>query len=224
MPFSPSCTGRRAKDGTVQGLLEMLELPYVGSGVRGSAIAMDKPLAKAIFRRAGLPVAQDILVSASMPVPEAAERVRAAFGTRVVIKPASLGSAIGVIRLADGGDLVQSLDAALEFGDALVEPFIAGREMTGGVLDLHGQTARAFPVIEIRTAPGRMVRRRKPLQGRRQRAPDTRALAGARDSRSTEHRHGGTRSARTQGPVTGRLPSSATTMRSPCSRSTPCPA
>ena len=150
----PVLHGPPGEDGTVQGLLEMLELPYVGSGVRGSAIAMDKPLAKAIFRRAGLPVAQDILVSASMPVPEAAERVRAAFGTRVVIKPASLGSAIGVIRLADGGDLVQSLDAALEFGDALVEPFIAGREMTGGVLDLHGQTARAFPVIEIRTAPG----------------------------------------------------------------------
>ena len=150
----PALHGPPGEDGTVQGLLEMLELPYVGSGVRGSAFAMDKPVAKAIFRRAGLPVSDDVLVPNSMSTAQAAARIRTAFGTRVVIKPASLGSAIGVIRLADGGDLEQSLDAALKFGDALVEPFVAGREMTGGVLDLHGQTARAFPVIEIRTAPG----------------------------------------------------------------------
>ena len=150
----PALHGPPGEDGTVQGLLEMLELPYVGSGVRGSALAMDKPVAKAIFRRAGLPVADDFLVPRSMPTEAAAARIRTAFGSRVVIKPASLGSAIGVVRLADGGDLEQSLDATLAFGDALTEPFVSGREMTGGVLDLHGQAAHAFPVIEIRTAPG----------------------------------------------------------------------
>ena len=150
----PALHGPPGEDGTVQGLLEVLELPYVGGDVRGSALAMDKAVAKAIFRRAGLPVAEDLVIPGTMPVRQAAAAIRAAFGARVVIKPASLGSAIGVIRLADGGDLEQPLAQALEFGSALVEPFVAGREMTVGVLDLHGEVAQAFPVIEIRTAPG----------------------------------------------------------------------
>ena len=150
----PALHGPPGEDGTVQGLLEVLELPYVGSGVRGSAFAMDKSVAKAIFRRAGLPVAEDILIPGAMPAKDAAREIRAAFGTRVVIKPASLGSAIGVIRLANGGDLEQPLAGALQLGAALIEPFVAGREITVGVLDLHGEAAQAFPVIEIRTAPG----------------------------------------------------------------------
>ena len=150
----PALHGPPGEDGTVQGLLEVLELPYVGGGVSGSAFAMDKCVAKAIFRRAGLPVAEDLLIDGAMPAGEAAKQIHVAFGPRVVIKPASLGSAIGVIRLEDGGDLRQPLAQALELGAALVEPFVAGREITVGVLDLHGVAAQAFPVIEIRTAPG----------------------------------------------------------------------
>ena len=149
----PALHGPPGEDGTVQGLLEMLEMSYVGSGVRGSALAMDKAVAKALFRRAGLPVADDLLISPRRPVREAAQAIRSALGDRVVIKPVCLGSAIGVMRLPDGGEVEQPLRRALEFGPALVEPFVTGREITVGVLDLHGEPPQAFPVIEIRTAP-----------------------------------------------------------------------
>ena len=149
----PALHGPPGEDGTVQGLLEMLELPYVGSGVSGSAFAMDKPVAKAIFRRAGLPVADDLLIPPRMAVAEAAETILESFGDRVVIKPACLGSAIGVVPLPEGGELQQPLASALAFGNVLVEPYVAGKEITVGVLDLHGKAPEAFPVIEIRTAP-----------------------------------------------------------------------
>ncbi len=149
----PVLHGPPGEDGTVQGLLDLLELPYVGSGVRGSAMAMDKAVAKAIFRRAGLPVAADLLISPKTPAREAAGKIRDAFGDRVVLKPVCLGSAIGVVRLPDGGDLEQSVGEAQAFGAVLVEPFVTAREITVGVLDLHGEEPVAFPVIEIRTAP-----------------------------------------------------------------------
>ena len=148
----PALHGPPGEDGTVQGMLEMLGLPYVGSDVRGSAFAMDKAVAKAIFRRAGLPVADDLLIAQHSPPQTAAKTIRATLGDRVVIKPISLGSAIGVMRLPNGGDLEQAVAEALQFGPALVEPFLTGREVTVGVLDLYGQTSAAFPTIEIRTA------------------------------------------------------------------------
>ena len=113
---------------------------------------MDKAVAKSMFRRAGLPVADDLLIPARMPVREAAEAIRNTFGDRVVIKPLRLGSAIGVMRLPDGGELEPPVRRALAFGAALVEPFVTGREITVGVLDLHGEAPEAFQVIEIRTA------------------------------------------------------------------------
>lgn len=148
----PALHGPPGEDGTVQGLLDLLDLPYVGSGVRGSALAMDKAVAKSVFQRAGLPVAADLLIPPYMPVQEAAGQIRDAFGDRVVIKPTGLGSAIGVVRLPDGGDVEQPVREAQAFGASLVEPFITGREITVGVLDLHGEAPVAFPVIEIRTA------------------------------------------------------------------------
>jgi D-alanine-D-alanine ligase len=78
--------------------------------------------------------------------------VRAILGDRVVIKPLSQGSAIGVTRLANGGDLVEPLRAAQRYGGVLVEPFVLGREITVGVFDPHDGAPRALPVIEIRTA------------------------------------------------------------------------
>ncbi|MGD8831797.1 MAG: ATP-grasp domain-containing protein, partial [Pseudomonadales bacterium] len=75
-------------------------------------------------------------------------------GDRVVIKPLRQGSAIGVTRIANAGDLKAGLAAALALGDGvLVEPYVLGREITVGVLDLHEEAPVVFPVIEIRTAP-----------------------------------------------------------------------
>ncbi len=149
----PALHGPPGEDGTVQGMLEMLHLPYVGSGVHGSAVAMDKGVAKIIFRQAGLPVADDVVIPANGNAADAAIRVRDALGERIVVKPSSQGSAIGVTRLANGGDPQPALREALKLGAVLVEPYVEGREITVGVLDLCGQDPVPFPVIEIRTAP-----------------------------------------------------------------------
>lgn len=149
----PALHGPPGEDGTVQGFLEILGYPYVGSGVHGSAVAMDKNLAKAVFRDFDLPVCEHVVVDAASDPELAAARVRKQLGERVVVKPLGQGSAIGVTPLANGGDLTAALENALRYGSGvLVEPFVFGAEITVGVLDLAGSEARALPVIEIRTA------------------------------------------------------------------------
>ncbi len=149
----PALHGPPGEDGTVQGFLELLGLPYVGSGVHGSAVAMDKSLAKAVFRRAGLPVAEEIVVAPDTPLEEAANHILETMGDRVVIKPLRQGSALGTTRMPNGGDVADAINEGLRFGHGvLVEPFVLGREITVGVLHLHGQAPVALPVIEIRTA------------------------------------------------------------------------
>jgi D-alanine-D-alanine ligase len=151
----PVLHGPPGEDGTVQGYLEILGLPYVGSGVHASACAMDKSLAKAVFRRVGLPLAAERVFAPRTPVDVACRETLAAFGDRVVVKPLRQGSAIGVTPVMNGGDLTKPFEKAFALGDGvLVEPFVLGMEVTVGVLDLHGQTAYAFPSIEIRTPGG----------------------------------------------------------------------
>ena len=151
----PMLHGPPGEDGTVQGLLAMLDLPFVGSDVRGCAVAMDKHVAKALFRAEGLPVAEDLLVAPGADAEEAAARVAATLGERVVVKPLRQGSALGLTPLPDGGDLITPLRAALRFGDgALVERYVRGREITVGVLDEAGSAPVALPVIEIVVATG----------------------------------------------------------------------
>ncbi len=149
----PALHGPPGEDGTVQGFLEILGLKYVGSGVHGSAVAMDKAIAKSVFQRAGLPIAEDLLFAADTPLAAAEAEILENLGDRVVIKPLSQGSAIGVTPVANGGDLKEGLATAFALGDGiLVEPYVLGREITVGVLDLHGKPMQPFPVIEIRTA------------------------------------------------------------------------
>lgn len=149
----PALHGPPGEDGTVQGFLELLGFPYVGADVHGSAVAMDKSLAKAVFRRVGLPVTDDVVIAQGTDPAAAEAEIRAELGERVVIKPLSQGSAIGVTRVANGGELSAAITSALSFGGGvLVEPYVLGREITVGVLDLHGQDPQPLPVIEIRTA------------------------------------------------------------------------
>lgn len=149
----PALHGPPGEDGTVQGFLEILGFPYVGSDVHGSAVAMDKALAKAVFSEHQLPVADQVVIAADAEPDEAVARIESQLGNRVVVKPMGQGSAIGVTPLANGGDLKPAVSAALEYGGgALIEPYVLGREITVGVLDLHNQPATALPVIEIRTA------------------------------------------------------------------------
>jgi len=129
-----------------------MQIPYVGSDVHASACAMDKYVAKALFRDVNLPVSPEIRLASTIPAVIAAEQINVRFGTQVVIKPLNQGSAIGVTLLPNGGDLEAALNDSLTLGhDLLIEPYILGREMTVGVLDLEGETPVATPLIDIVT-------------------------------------------------------------------------
>ena len=146
----PALHGPPGEDGTVQGMLEMLQLPYVGSDVHGSAMAMDKATAKRIFQRHSLPISEDYVVTPGQDIVAACSKIKQQLGSALAIKPLNQGSAIGVQLLRDDGDLAQALNQAHQFGSCLVEPFIQGREMTVGVLQL-GSELLMHPVIEIQT-------------------------------------------------------------------------
>ncbi|MBC7265453.1 MAG: D-alanine--D-alanine ligase [Anaerosomatales bacterium] len=138
--------GRYGEDGTVQGLLELLDLPYVGSGVLASALAMDKVASKHVFAGCGVPTPEYAVVRRDRPWQE--EDVAAAVGERCVVKPASEGSAIGVSIVHDPSELREAIETAFRYDDVvLVERFIAGTEVTVGVLGTS--TPFALPTLEI---------------------------------------------------------------------------
>ena len=131
--------GRFGEDGIVQGVLDWLGIPYTHSGVRASALAMDKAASRAVFAAAGLPVARGGVVEVAeldggdpMPRP-------------YVIKPLNEGSSVGVQVVREGGNHAHLIAAEWAFGtQALVEEFVPGRELTVGVLD-----DQALAVTEI---------------------------------------------------------------------------
>jgi len=131
--------GRFGEDGCIQGILDWLGLPYTHSGLRASAVAMDKAAAKAIFRAAGLPVAEDRVVSRAEL--EAADPLPRPF----VIKPVNEGSSVGVTILQAGDNRRADIARGWAYGDAImVESFIPGRELTVGVMG-----DRALAVTDI---------------------------------------------------------------------------
>ncbi|HVH44352.1 MAG TPA: D-alanine--D-alanine ligase [Labilithrix sp.] len=166
----PATHGAVGEDGCLQGLLEVLDMPYVGSGVLASALAMHKRSAKILFAEAGLPIARSIAARrGSATAAEEGERALRTLGDKVVVKPCSNGSAIGVARLSNGAsasDIAKAIEAAWEVDDiALVEVFASGREVTCGVLDLREPAwlpptevrapNDAFYTYQARYAPGR---------------------------------------------------------------------
>ena len=125
----PVLHGPPGEDGTVQGFLEILGYPYVGSDVRGSAIGMDKHASKALFRAAGLPVLDEILIGPDDEIESAVAAVRSRFGDAVAVKPTGQGSALGTTPMPNGGDLPKAIAAARRFGGpVMVEPFAAAAE------------------------------------------------------------------------------------------------
>lgn len=149
----PVSHGAVGEDGALQGLLEVLDMPYVGSDVLASALAMNKRVAKVLFAAAGLPVAPALHARRGANAGELAARALRDVGERVVVKPCSNGSAIGVARFDEGtnaADLASAIEAAWQVDDmVLVERFAPGREVTCGVHGT-GEEARAFPPTEIR--------------------------------------------------------------------------
>lgn len=152
----PVLHGALGEDGCVQGFCEILGLPYVGSGVRASAVAMHKPSAKRVFREAGLPVLPELVVARGECLQTASKVALERLGTALAVKPSSGGSAIGVelLRDAEPGSLTAALARLLGGTDeVLVEPMVVGRELTCGVLDI-ARDAEALPPTEIHALSG----------------------------------------------------------------------
>lgn len=121
--------GRMGEDGKVQGLLEVLGVPYTGSGVLASALAMNKPMAKKILRFHNIPTPASYTVKKSEL--DRAEEIHGDMGFPAVVKPACSGSSCGVSVVREIGELIPALSEAVRFGgEALVERFVRGKEIT----------------------------------------------------------------------------------------------
>jgi D-alanine-D-alanine ligase len=166
----PAVHGAVGEDGSLQGLLEVLDLPYVGSGVLASALAMDKRHARVAFAAAGLPVAKGtVALRGHEAARAAATRALREVSPRLVVKPSTGGSAIGVARFDEGaseGDVARAIEAAWDLSEgAVLEHFARGREVTCGVVDLGAPSALPpteissphdpFYTYEAKYAPGR---------------------------------------------------------------------
>lgn len=143
--------GRYGEDGTIQGVLETLGVPYTGSGVLASAIGIDKITTKRVWLAEGIPTP-----AWRIGRPDSDwSRVMAELGDALVVKPAREGSTIGITKLTghDREELARAFSAAAQYDEhVLIEELVAGRELTCAILG-EGEAARALPLIEIR-APG----------------------------------------------------------------------
>jgi D-alanine-D-alanine ligase len=124
----PVLHGPFGEDGTVQGLLELANVPYVGAGVLGSALCMDKDLFKAVLRDHGVPVTENITLRVG-------DAPRNPFGYPCFVKPARLGSSVGITKAHDDAELARGVSLAFEHDEkVLVERFVSGVEIEVGVL------------------------------------------------------------------------------------------
>jgi len=141
--------GRFGEDGTVQGALELLGIPYTGSGVMASAICMDKVMTKRVWLAEGLPTPRWVRLDASELQPGRVGGVPGELGLPLIVKPPREGSSIGVTRVEAQAQLQGAVELAAKYDtDVLCEEFIAGDEATCPVLGA-GTDARALPVVKI---------------------------------------------------------------------------
>ncbi|HRW37278.1 MAG TPA: D-alanine--D-alanine ligase family protein [Aquihabitans sp.] len=144
----PILHGPRGEDGTVQGLLELADVAYVGCGVLGSALNMDKATAKVVAQAAGLPVARWIAARDTELDDALVARVGAELGWPVFVKPANMGSSVGVNKAEDPAQLRAALAEATQFDEfVVIEEAISGRELEVGILG--NEAPRASVVGEI---------------------------------------------------------------------------
>jgi D-alanine-D-alanine ligase len=141
--------GRFGEDGTVQGALELLGIPYTGSGVMASSIAIDKVMTKRVWLAEGLPTPRYCLLHQGSYTPEQVKAVPDDLGLPLIVKPAREGSSIGVVKVQGYSEMAGAVEqaAALD-ADVLCEQFISGDEVTCPVLG-QDDGARALPVIRI---------------------------------------------------------------------------
>lgn len=149
----PILHGPWGEDGTVQGMLDLVGLPYVGSGVLASALGMDKHFTKTVLQQAGIPVApwQTVTAYQWATDQEAVRRAAELLGLPAFVKPARAGSSVGVSKVTSWDDLPAAVDTALAEDDrVLIESAVSGREVEIAVLGGRpGQSARASVAGEI---------------------------------------------------------------------------
>lgn len=137
--------GRYGEDGSLQGVLEQLGIPYTGSGVMASSVAMDKITTKKIWLHHGLPTPRFAVLEGDTDL----GKVAADLGLPLIVKPPHEGSTIGITKVTRAEELKAAYELAAGFDEeVLAEEFVAGRELTVTVLG-RGKTARALPIVEI---------------------------------------------------------------------------
>ncbi len=145
--------GRHGEDGTVQGALELLGLPYTGSGVMASAMAMDKVMTKRLWAADGLPTPAWQWLQPNQQTLQHTRQVPDQLGLPLIVKPPREGSSIGITKVQGYSDMQGAVQLAAQYdADVLCEEFITGVELTCPVLG-QGSSARALPVVRI-DAPG----------------------------------------------------------------------
>ena len=145
--------GRHGEDGTVQGALELLGIPYTGSGVMASAICMDKVMTKRVWVAEGLPTPRWVWLARDQIAAERLRTVPDELGLPLIVKPPREGSSIGITKVMGYSQMHDAVQLSLQYdADLLCEEFIEGIELTCPVLG-EGADARALPVIRI-DAPG----------------------------------------------------------------------
>jgi D-alanine-D-alanine ligase len=145
--------GRHGEDGTVQGALELMGIPYTGSGVMASSIAMDKVMTKRVWVAEGLPTPRWVWLAPGHQGREDVVAVPDRIGLPLIVKPPREGSSIGITKVADCSEMEGAVRLAAQYdADVLCEEFIEGIELTCPVLGA-GDSAQALPVVRI-DAPG----------------------------------------------------------------------
>lgn len=146
--------GKYGEDGVLQGALELLGIPYTGSGVLSSAMAMDKGITKRIFISANIPTPRSCLYTKSDRKRDLSVEILQDFTIPVVVKSAAQGSSIGVVIVEKSADLPEAINQAFQYSETiLVEEFIKGRELTVAIWGTD--EPEALPIIEIVPHSGR---------------------------------------------------------------------
>ncbi len=146
--------GRHGEDGTVQGALELLGIPYTGSGVMASAVAMDKVMTKRIWSTENLPTPRWVWLASDAQAREQVMAVPDTLGLPLIVKPPREGSSIGISKVSGYSQMQSAVTLAAQYdADVLCEAFIEGIELTCPVLG-QGAQARALPVVCIQAPDG----------------------------------------------------------------------
>lgn len=141
--------GRWGEDGSVQGMLEVANIPYTGSKVLASALAMNKLAAKRIFQAVGIATPRSVEIDTSSDINKEAEKIKRIFPFPLVIKPVAEGSSLGVSIVREEDDLAKALEKTVsKFKDIFVEEYIKGREVTVGIIG-RDEDLQALPILEL---------------------------------------------------------------------------